>query len=177
VLGVLLVPALFSFLWFAVFGGFGLQLEMFRGVPIAAAVRADVSSALFKALAQLPLGAVLSGIATALILSFFVTSADSATFVLGMLSSRGAANPPAKVKLVWGALIAGIAAVLLLAGGLKGLQSASIAAAGPFAVVMIVMCASLWRALRAEDRERRHDERRMTRALHALADRQEAERR
>ena len=147
VLGVLLVPSLFGFLWFSVFGGTALNLELFHNGKIAEAAQADVTSALFNTLQQLPVGAILSAVATLLIITFFITSADSATFVLGMLSSKGVQNPPARTKLVWGLLQSSIAAVLLLSGGLQGLQTASIIAAAPFSVIMVLMCFSLYSAL------------------------------
>jgi len=163
ILGVLVAPSLFGFLWFAVFGGTALELELFGGGGLSTAVQQDVTTALFLTLERLPLGAVLSVVATALIVTFFVTSADSATFVLGMLTSKGSLHPSNRVKLVWGLLQSAIAAVLLAAGGLQGLQTASIIAAAPFALIMLLVCVSLYRALqeegrlhRAAERERRH---------------------
>lgn len=153
VLGVLLVPSVFGFLWFAVFGGTALNLELFHNGKIAEATQADVSSALFNTLQQLPVGDILTGIATLLIITFFVTSADSATFVLGMLSSKGVQNPPTKIKLIWGILQSSIAAVLLLSGGLQGLQTASIIAAVPFSIILAFMCYSLYLALQEEFKE------------------------
>ena len=159
VLGVLLVPTAFSFLWFATFGGAALHMEIFQDLGISAAVEQDVTSALFITLEQLPLGLIISGLATLLIITFFVTSADSATFVLGMLSSEGRLTPSNRVKLTWGVLQSSIAAVLLLSGGLQGLQTASIVAAGPFAGIMVLMCVSVMRALSEEDRMNRKRER------------------
>lgn len=150
VLGVLLVPGLFSCIWFAVFGGTALHLEMFQGVNLAAAVQTDVTSALFLTLNQLPLSMLVSILAIVLIITFFITSADSATFVLGMLSLKGTLNPSNRIKLVWGVLQSSIAAVLLLSGGLDGLKTASIVTALPFAVIMVLMCVSLRKALEAE---------------------------
>ena len=150
VLGVLLVPSIFGFFWFAVFGGTALNLELFHNAKITEAVQVDVTSALFVTLQQLPLGTILSGIATLLIITFFITSADSATFVLGMLSSNGVANPVTRVKLIWGLMQSAIAAVLLASGGLQGLQTASIVAAAPFAIIMAVMCYSLYISLQNE---------------------------
>lgn len=155
VLGVLLVPSGFSFLWFSVFGGTGLYLEMFAHAGISQAVKKDVTQALFTTLSQLPLGTILSIVATLLIITFFVTSADSATFVLGMLSSDGDLDPSNQVKAVWGILQSSIAAVLLLSGGLQGLQTASIVAAFPFAIILILMCVSILKALQEEERDRR----------------------
>lgn len=168
VLGVLLVPSLFSFVWFSTFGGTALHMEIFQGRGIAAAVEADVTSALFITLAHLPLGTIISGLATLLIVTFFVTSADSATFVLGMLSSEGRLTPTNRVKLIWGVLQSSIAAVLLLSGGLEALQTASIVAAAPFAIIMVLMCVSIHRALQEEDRLRRQHERARRRMLDAL---------
>ena len=152
VLGVLLVPSLLSFLWFAVFGGTALNLELFHNGKIAEAAQTDVTSALFNTLQQLPIGSILTVIATLLIITFFITSADSATFVLGMLSSKGVQNPSNKVKLTWGILQSSIAAVLLVSGGLKGVQTASIIAAAPFSVIMVMMCYSLYLALQKESK-------------------------
>ena len=168
VLGVLLVPTMFSFAWFSVFGGAALHMEMFQGLGVAAAVEENVTSALFITLAHFPLGAVISGLATLLIITFFITSADSATFVLGMLSSEGRLNPSNRVKLTWGVLQSSIAAVLLLSGGLEGLQTASIVAATPLAVIMVLMCVSLMKALRKEDRLHRQREKARRRKLDAL---------
>jgi len=150
VLGVLLVPSLFGFLWFAVFGGTALNLELFHNSKIAELAQTDITSALFSTLQQLPAGTILVTIATLLIITFFITSADSATFVLGMLSSKGVQNPSSKVKLVWGLLQSSIAAVLLLSGGLQGLQTASIIAAAPFSIIMVCMCYSLYLSLQME---------------------------
>ena len=148
--GVLLVPALVSFMWFTVFGGTALKQELGGDVAIAQATSADVSTALFALFDTLPLGGGLAILATLLIASFFVTSADSATYVLGMQSSGGNPNPSTPVKLTWGVLQAMIAAALLLSGGLAGLQSASVVAALPFSLVMLGMCWSLRRALSQE---------------------------
>ncbi|MFD2670903.1 glycine betaine uptake BCCT transporter [Marinicrinis sediminis] len=168
VLGVLIVPSIFSFLWFTVFGGTALHFEMFQGKEIAEAVSADMTSALFITLGQFPWGILLSLIATFLIITFFITSADSATFVLGMLSSKGKLNPTTKVKLTWGVLQSSIAIVLLLSGGLKALQTASIITALPFAIVLAFMCVSLLKSLRQEAREERKKEKRRRKKLDAL---------
>ncbi|KPV42841.1 glycine betaine uptake BCCT transporter [Alicyclobacillus ferrooxydans] len=168
VTGVLLVPSLVSFLWFSVFGGTALHLQMFQGVDIASVVQKDMSKALFVVLRHLPLGWPLAVIATILIVTFFVTSADSATFVLGMLSSDGSLNPSNRVKVTWGILQSLIAVVLLLSGGLQGLQTASIVAALPFAVIMIVMCYSLVKALNEDLRNQRRQENEEIRRIRVL---------
>lgn len=172
VLGVLLVPSLFGFIWFSVFGGTGLHLELIDHYPIAAAAKKDVTSALFLTLEQLPLGTILAAIATLLVITFFITSADSATFVLGMLSTKGDPNPSNRVKIVWGILQSSIAIVLLLSGGLNGLQTASIVAAVPFAVIIIGMCISLMLALRQDEKALRKKEQKRIKKLDELLSQQ-----
>ena len=87
---------------------------------------------------QLPLGTLMSGIATVLVVVFFVTSGDSAVLVLGTMSTGGRQDPGARVKIAWGLLIAGVAASLLMAGGLKSVQTATIVFALPFTVVIVL---------------------------------------
>lgn len=148
--GTLLVPSAACFLWFSVFGGSALHLEIFEGMPLSAAAAENSSLAIFALFEALPLGMVLSVAATLLVLFFFVTSADSATVVLSMLSSRGNPNPPKYLNLVWGGLVSAVAVSLLLAGGLRAVQSAAIVAALPFSVVIVLLCISLQRALARE---------------------------
>ncbi|HZK43738.1 MAG TPA: BCCT family transporter [Syntrophomonadaceae bacterium] len=150
VLGVLFVPSILAALWFTAFGGAALHLEMFQGVPIAQAVSNDITSALFIMLEQFPFSLLMIITAILLITTFFITSADSATFVLGMLSTNGVLNPRNSVKIVWGLLQSAIAIVLLLSGGLGGLQTASIIVALPFSIIMLGMCISLNMELKRE---------------------------
>lgn len=158
ILGTVLAPTLAAFVWFSVFGGTALNMEIMQGLPIAEAVGADVSTALFAMFDTLPLSGLLSGIATVLVLVFFVTSGDSATLVLGMMSTGGQANPSARVKIIWGVLVSGIAISLLLAGGLKAVQSATIVFALPFTLVIVLMAVALWRGVRDDwDEEQRRD--------------------
>ncbi|WP_028595886.1 glycine betaine uptake BCCT transporter [Paenibacillus assamensis] len=168
VLGTLLLPSGFSFIWFATFGSTALHLDMFQGKPIVEAVKADLTSALFITLESLPGGLILAVLAIILIVTFFITSADSATFVLGMMSTDGNPNPSRKVKFAWGVFTALIAAVLLMSGGLNSLQSASIMTALPFTFVLLGMVMSLNRALKAEDRERRLIEKQKRKQLEKL---------
>jgi len=81
---------------------------------------------------------------------FFVTSGDSATLVLGMMSTGGQENPSARVKIIWGVLVSGIAISLLLAGGVKAVQTATIVFALPFTAVILLMAVSLWRGVKAD---------------------------
>ena len=154
VTGVLLVPALGSFTWFAVFGTSALHLDIAQIAPEAAQKIIDnISTGLFEMFSHYPLGMVLSLVSVVLISTFFITSANSATFVLSMYSTRGNPNPPKMQMAVWGALQAALAFVLLQSGGLKALQIASIAVAFPFAMVMILACWSLWKALHEDSAE------------------------
>src|SRR5690606_37449855 len=139
ILGTVAAPTLAGFAWFAVFGGASLYMEIWHQVPLSEAVKADVSTALFVLFEALPFGTLMSGLATILVLLFFVTSGDSATLVLSMMSTGGQADPGARVKVMWGLLVAGIAISLLLAGGVKAVQTATIVFALPFAVVIILM--------------------------------------
>lgn len=150
VLGVLMVPALLTFFWFSVFGGTGLYLQMQEGVNIAQVALDNVSTVLFVMFDHLPLGVVLSGISLVLLVTFFVTSANSATFVLGMMTSKGNMSPPLYKKSIWGLAQAGIAVVLLFSGGLAALQQMAIAAALPFTIVMLLMCYNFVLALKQE---------------------------
>lgn len=147
ILGVTLVPALGSFLWFAVFGTTGISL----GPEVAAEAVKVTETALFVVMEYLPLGNIISLVAILLLCTFFVTSADSATFVLAMMSRNGDLNPDTKTKVVWGVIQSMMAFALMLAGGLQVLQTASIAAAFPFAFVMIFACFSFLKELRNED--------------------------
>jgi glycine betaine transporter len=148
--GVLLVPSLVSFVWFAVFGGAAINLDLFGGANIADAVAESQEAALFSTLEQFPLAAVTSFIAILLVGIFFISGADAASVVMGMLSSRGTLHPKAWNVAMWGALTGAAAAVALLFGGLEGLQTVAILAGAPFALIMIGMVYSLFKALREE---------------------------
>jgi glycine betaine transporter len=157
VAGVLLAPTFLGILWFSIFGGTALNFEMFAGLNIAQAVESDITSALFILLEHLPMGLLLSIIATILIITYFVTSADAATHVLGMLTSNGSLHPKVSTRVIWGLLQSGIAAVLLLSGGLSGVQTASIVAALPFCIVMLLMVISIYKALTDEFKSKEHE--------------------
>jgi choline/carnitine/betaine transport len=147
-LGVLLLPSVVTFVWFAVFGGVALHSELHGAGGIVEAVNDQGPAvALFALLGQYPLALVTSGLAIFLVAIFFISGADAGSVVMGMLSSRGTLTPQASVVVLWGALAGASAGVLLLMGGLDALQTASIIAAAPFLFVMIGLCASLWRSL------------------------------
>ncbi|WP_226578353.1 BCCT family transporter [Halobacillus litoralis] len=151
ILGVLLVPTIFGALWFSVFGGTAISLEYFDGIDIYSDVNElGAEVALFSMLENVPLGAVMSVIGLLLISTFFITSADSATFVLGMQTTNGSLNPKNQVKFTWGIIQSGAAAVLLWQGGLGALQTAAIIAAFPFTFIMILICFSLFKTFQDE---------------------------
>lgn len=153
--GVLIAPSALALLWFTTFGATALDIEINGNGGLATLVESDVELALFATLSELPFGLFTSIVSVILIFIFFITSADSATFVLGSMTSRGKLNPPLVIKLIWGFLIAGTASVLLLSGGggLDALQTASIIAALPFGVIMILMIVSIFISLRREWRQ------------------------
>lgn len=163
--GTLVIPSAACFLWFSIFGGSALHLEIFEGVSLSAAAQSDASTAIFRLFEALPFSMALSVAATVLVLIFFVTSADSAMVVLSILSSRGNPDPPMRLKLLWGVLVSLAAVSLLFAGGLKGIQTAAIVAALPFAVVIALLCLSLHRALAREWRARDRAERALRRRM------------
>lgn len=171
ILGTVLAPTLAAFVWFSVFGGTALNMEILQGLPIADAVKADVSTALFSVFDALPLGGLMTGVATVLVLVFFVTSGDSATLVLGMMSTGGNENPPPRVKVIWGVLVAGIAISLLLAGGVKAVQTATIVFALPFTTVILLMAVALWRGVRDDWNEEQRRDRALRRRMRELVDR------
>lgn len=154
VTGVLLVPTIFGAIWFTVFGGTAINLEFFQDANIMQYVdELGEEAALFIMLDHFPLGLVMSIIALLLISIFFITSADSATFVLGMQTTGGSLYPPNSVKFIWGILQSSAAAVLLWQGGLEALQTASIIVAFPFAMILVLIIISLVKAFKQEAKE------------------------
>lgn len=148
VVGVMLVPTLFTFLWFSVFGDTALNAIMNEGVTsLISEVQANHAIALFKLYDQLPLSSLLSALTVVLIITFFVTSSDSGSLVIDSLASGGNPHSPVWQRVFWAFLEGTVAAVLLLAGGLSALQTMTIASALPFAVIMLLAATGLWRAL------------------------------
>ncbi len=171
IVGVLLVPTILGFIWLTLFGNTALYLELFHQVRneagelvsaigqagIVEAVNADLASALYVTLDKLEagvMGTVAAFVATLLIASYFITSSDSGTLVITTILSMGDEDPPTSHRIIWGLSEGALAAILLLAGGLKALQTASITAALPFSLVMVVMMWGLVKALRQEYAQR-----------------------
>lgn len=151
VMGVLLVPVGFTFVWMTVFGNTAIDAILNDGfVALSAAVSDDVSTALFKFFEHFPMAGIISLIAVILVVTFFVTSSDSGSLVVDTISSGGKGNNPVWQRIFWAVTEGVVAAALLIAGGLGALQSASIAIALPFAVIMLIACWGLYRALHLE---------------------------
>ncbi|MEV0158110.1 BCCT family transporter [Micromonospora sp. NPDC050686] len=145
--GVLLVPSGASAVWFAVLGGTALRTQATGTRDLVADVGASSEQGLFGLLDSLPLATVTSVLAMVLVGLYFVTSADSASLVLGSLTSGGALRPHRVLVVLWGVLIGAVAAALLAAGGLAALQQATILVALPFVVVMLGLAVALLREL------------------------------
>jgi glycine betaine transporter len=153
ILGVIGMPVLLSVVWFATFGGSALYYELFEGAGIGEAVRAEISSGLFLTLNSLPFPELLGILVLVLIVLFVITSANSATFVLGMFTGKGVLTPSRWLRVIWGLVQVMVAGILLLSGGLAALQTMSILAAFPFMILMVFMAAALLRSLRDEQRQ------------------------
>ncbi len=152
--GVTIIPAVIGALWFTVFGTSAIEVQK-KGILDLGGL--ETEEVLFATFSQFPWATILSIIALALITTFFITSADSATFVLGMQTTNGSLTPPNQVKITWGLAQAAVAVILLYSGGLDALQNILIIAALPFSLIIILMMVSLYQSLMAENREIQHN--------------------
>jgi choline-glycine betaine transporter len=150
VLGVILLPSAVSMVWFVIFGGTAINLALTQLTEIVSAVEVSQESVLFALLDQFPLAEINAVIVMVLIVLWFVSGADAASIVMGILCSRGSANPPRLLTAFWGIVSAVAAAVLLLAGGLTALEQAMVVMSAPFMIVMVILTVGLLKALRAE---------------------------
>lgn len=151
VLGVLLLPSLLTFFWMSVFGGTAMSMQFGQSSSLLGdAVNENVATALFVMLQQLPFASITSFVGIVLVVVFFVTSSDSGSLVVDSLTSGGKLNSPVPQRVFWAVTEGVVAAVLLLGGGLQALQTASIATGLPFAIVLLVMCYSLYKGLQQE---------------------------
>ncbi len=147
---VLLIPTLVNCLWFAVFGGTALHVERFGDGGLAESVTENVAKSLHLLLQHLPWSELMQWIGLGLAVIFFITSSDSGSFVDDMVTSGGNPNPPVANRIFWGVSEGAAAAVLLLAGGLKALQAASISAGLPQSLLLIFACVGVVKILRKE---------------------------
>ncbi|MHA6260940.1 BCCT family transporter [Sporosarcina sp. CAU 1771] len=146
-IGVLVAPTLLGAFWFSAFGSTAIDIQKNGIVDLTTS---STELTIFEMFKTMPLGFVISIFAILLISSFFITSADSATFVLGMQSTNGSLTPPNSVKLIWGVIQSTIALILLSVNGLTALQNTIIIAALPFSFIMLLIIVSLLKALKAE---------------------------
>jgi choline/carnitine/betaine transport len=151
VLGVLFLPSMFSFVWLATFGGSALNVELAGGGGIAAAVaNTGQTVAMFEMLSNFPIAVVSGILATLLVVTFFVTSSDSGSLVIDHLTSGGKHDVPKTQRIFWAITEGAVAAVLLMGGGLNALQAAAISTGLPFAVILTLMCYTVYLGLRNE---------------------------
>ena len=150
ILGVVAAPSLFTIVWLSVFGTIAFDATEGYSLQEIARLVASPETAVFIVFEKYPLARLMSLMVISLLAIFFITSADSATYSLGMMTSDGNLNPPKYKKVVWAIVEAAIAYILLSAGSLKPLQTASIAASLPFLFIMIAMCPALLKELKKE---------------------------
>jgi choline-glycine betaine transporter len=153
VLGVVAAPTGFGFLWFAVVGGTGIELQRDGKADIVDAL-ATPELSLFTALDVLPFPVISSALCIVLIALFFISGADAASVVMATMASRGTLHPPKLVVVVLGVLMAGIACAMLLVGGLTALQQAAVLGSVPFTFVLV---GTAWCWIKALREERRDD--------------------
>lgn len=147
---VLLIPSLIGFIWFSTFGTAAISGENTGAVALSSL---PTEASLFGLLEQYPFSLALSILTILIIITFFVTSADSGTYVLGMMTSNGSLFPSVRIKLIWGFFLSTTALVLLYSGGLQALQNTMIIVAFPFSMVIVLMTFSLIKAVNLEARE------------------------
>lgn len=151
IIGVLLIPAGFTFLWMTAFGNTAINAIAQHGATqLAETVNNNVPVALFVFFEHFPLAKVFSLLSVFLVVTFFITSADSGALVIDNLASGGESDTPVWQRVFWTALIGVIAATTIFAGGLQALQTLTIASAFPFMLVMLVFCYCLLKALRED---------------------------
>ncbi len=145
--GVLLAPTIVTFIFFAVFGVSAINIEQHGIAKLSDLATETVTFGMFE---HYPLGTILSIVTIFLIAIFFITSADSATFVLGMFTTGGELNPSNIVKIIWGLTLSVIAAIVMYSGGIDGFQNMLIVAALPFSFIIICMAISFYKTAKEE---------------------------
>lgn len=146
--GVLLAPSLVTFIFFAVFGGSALHLEKNGIAELSELATETVTFGMFE---HYPLGSILSFVTIFVIAVFFITSADSATFVLGMFSTNGQLNPANTVKVIWGLTLSSMAAIVMyFGGGIEGFENMLIISALPFSIIIVLMVLSFYKSISKE---------------------------
>ncbi len=153
VVGSLFVAVGICLVWFNVIGGTAIYAYMNGFAPgLWEAVQINPGAGMFVLLNSYPLGKIISIVVFINLMTFIVTSADSASFFVAMIMSKGDLNPNTPMRILWGIVIGAFALILLISGGLRGVQTASIVLALPFSVVMIAGMISFVKALKKESR-------------------------
>ena len=151
IFGVLVIPSMFGILWFTVFGNTAIWLNNGEAAGILGQMISSPETLLFKFLDYLPLSGVTGLVSLVVISLFFITSADSGIYVLNNIASRDKSLvAPRWQAMMWGILMSVVAIVLMQAGGLANLQTMTLLVALPFAMLMLLMCFSLWKGLNAD---------------------------
>ena len=151
IFGVLVVPSLFGVLWFTVFGNTAIWLNDGEAAGTLGQMISSPETLLFKFLDYLPLSGVTGLVSLVVISLFFITSADSGIYVLNNIASRDKSlAAPRWQAVMWGILMSVVAIVLMQSGGLANLQAMTLLVALPFAMLMLLMCFSLWKGLNAD---------------------------
>ena len=149
VMGALIAPALFTFFWFTVFGNTAIDLER-GGAGLGDVVLNNMPIALFAMLEQFPLASIVSVIALIVVFLFFVTSSDSGSLVVDMITAGGRTDAPTRQRVFWATTEGAIAAVLLLAGGIVALQNVVTVMGLPFCIILLLMAVSLVKGLETD---------------------------
>jgi len=158
VLSVLIVPTLLTFLWITAFGGSALFLELNGTADLISSVKENVATSIYHLFENFPLAEVTNFAAIILVISFFVTSSDSGSLVVDAFTSGGKLKSPVTQRVFWACMEGAVAAILLIGGGLKALQTAAITTGLPFAVILIIMAISLRKGLQKEhEKEELHE--------------------
>lgn len=150
IVGVVLIPTGFTILWLSVFGTIALSSTECWSLEAIRELVLSPETAVFIVFSEYPLSKLISILVICLLAIFFITSADSATYALSMMTSNGEINAPKYKNVVWAIVEAAIAYILLSVGSLKALQTISIAASLPFLFIMIAMCPALLKELKTE---------------------------
>ncbi|MDU5009800.1 MAG: BCCT family transporter [Haemophilus parainfluenzae] len=151
IFGVLVIPSMFGILWFTVFGNTAIWLNDGEAAGTLGQMISSPETLLFKFLDYLPLSGVTGLVSLVVISLFFITSADSGIYVLNNIASRDKSlAAPRWQAVMWGGVMSVVAIVLMQSGGLANLQAMTLLVALPFAMLMLLMCFSLWKGLNAD---------------------------
>ncbi len=157
IFAILIIPVLLSFIWFTTFGATAFYQNAITGGELLKAVNTDTSTALFAMIQGMDISNILktiiSIIGTFLVISFFVTSADSGSLVVDNLTSGGKLNSPILQRIFWALTEGAIAISLLISGGneaLNALQTGVILSGLPFTIILLIMMYSLYLGLKTD---------------------------